>query len=181
MVYFRPLAKVIAWGDQSSSQVGDLWEWDGSNWSRLQAGPPVPSPVAGPMGALQTGTPADAEAFIRKTVSASNPVLLPGFLPPGLQAGYSATIDGYAVGYTSDERDRLISLDTQSGNPPPTMPESSQRSLTFRGAVASYYVLDAASPLSSRWLVWTESGLTYILRTEGLTDLEFWQVANSLK
>jgi hypothetical protein len=63
---------------------------------------------------------------------------------------------------------------------PPSLPQSSHPAVAFRGGTASYNVLDAASALSRRWLVWTESGVPYLLMKQGLTDLEFWQVANSL-
>jgi hypothetical protein len=187
MVYFRPLGEVIAWGDRLSSQIGDLWAWNSSSWNRLQAGPPVPSPAAGPTGADQIGTPADAESAIRKIVAGPHRVLLPGSLQAGLEAGYAVTADGFTVGYSTDERDKLISLDTQGGNPPPSLPQTSHSNLTFRWVTASYHVLDATSPLSRRWLIWTEPGTAgtpgtvYLLMTEGFTDQEFWQIANSLR
>lgn len=179
MAYFKPIGKVVAWGDRFSGQNGDLWAWDGSNWNRLQAGPTVP-PSPTPMnGGFQNGSPADAESFIRRTVSA--PVLLPSSLPSGLEASYSATVEVFNVGYSTYQRDKLISLDSQGGAPPPSFAQTSHRELTFRGLVASYHVLDATSPLSKRWLIWTESGRHYLLTTQGLTDQEFWQVATSLR
>jgi hypothetical protein len=57
---------------------------------------------------------------------------------------------------------------------------------------AQYQVYDATSELSSRWLMWTEPGtmaqqqtktpgVPYFLSADGLTDQEFWQIANSLR
>jgi hypothetical protein len=62
----------------------------------------------------------------------------------------------------------------------------------FRGGTADYFVYDASSPLSQRWLMWNEPGtmanpqtkgpgVPYFLSSDGLTDQEFWQMANSLK
>jgi hypothetical protein len=179
VAYLRTLGKVVAWGDRFSGQIGDLWAWDGSSWSRLQAGPAVPPPPTPMNFGFQNGSPAEAESSIRKTVSF--PVLLPSSLPPGLEASYSATVDAFTVGYSTFQRDQLISLDSRGGTPPPSFAQTSHRQLTFRGLTASYHVLDATSPPSKRWLIWTESGSHYLLTTEGLTDQEFWQVANSLR
>jgi hypothetical protein len=63
----------------------------------------------------------------------------------------------------------------------------------FRGVLATYDVGDATVSLSQRSLEWTQpgtgpatawlksGGLPYFLSADGLTDAEFWQVANSLK
>jgi hypothetical protein len=107
-------------------------------------------------------------------------------LQPGLEAGYAVTANGFTIGYATDERDKSISLDTQGGHAPPSLPQTSHRTVTFRGVTASYDVLDATSTLSRRWLIWTEpgsagtSGTVYLLMTEGFTDQEFWQIAGSL-
>jgi hypothetical protein len=179
LAYFRPLGKVVAWGDRFSGQNGDLWVWDGSSWSRLQAGPSVPSPAALGNMSFQIGSPLEAESFIRKTVS--HPVRLPSSLPSGVEAGYSATAEGFSVGYSTFQRDQVISVNSLGGTPPPSSAQTTHRELAFRGLTASYYVLDPTSPLSKRWLIWTESGDHYLLTTQGLTDQEFWQVANSLR
>jgi hypothetical protein len=179
LAYFRPLGKVVAWGDRFSGQNGDLWAWDGSSWSLLQAGPSVPPPPTPMSGGFQNGSSADAESFIRMTVSYR--VLLPSSLPAGVEAGYSATAEGFRVGYSTYQRDKVVALDSQATTPPPSFAQSSHRELTFRGLMASYHVLDATSPLSKRWLIWTELGGHYLLTSEGLTDQEFWQVANSLR
>jgi hypothetical protein len=38
MAYFPALKKVLAWGDRWNSRPsGDLWSFDGSTWTLLQA------------------------------------------------------------------------------------------------------------------------------------------------
>ena len=61
-----------------------------------------------------------------------------------------------------------------------------------RDGYAEYFVYDATDALSNRWLMWIEPGtmanpqlkvpgVPYFLSATGLTDAEFWQVANSLR
>lgn len=60
----------------------------------------------------------------------------------------------------------------------------------FRGDSRSLYqVADGRDPVSERWLTWTEpgtwsqrgpNGVPHLLSTTGVTDAEFWQLANSL-
>lgn len=199
MEYFAPLQRVISWGSLWSNWNNDLWAWDGSNWKLLQAGnmPPLPSPT----GVLGPTAPEQAAAFIRSTVTASTPVLLPSWLPAGLEARTTATADGFSVDYLSDQRDKTITLGIIVANPPPGDDKSSDTRVRFRNAVASkgassgyaeYFVYDASAPTSTRWLMWIEPGtmanpllkgpgVPYFLSADGLTDAEFWQVANSLQ
>ena len=61
---------------------------------------------------------------------------------------------------------------------------------SFHGdATSVYQVRDATNPTSDRILVWVEKGtwsvsgraeVPYMLSAEGLTDAEFWQIANGL-
>jgi hypothetical protein len=192
MAYFPALRKVLAWGDRYSGQSGDSWAWDGSNWTLVKAGPTVPpqpgksNPAQGPM------SPADAEATIRKTVDSVHPVLIPGWLPAGLEAQVTAHSGGYDVAYVSDQREKRIYFGVVVANPPPGSDKSVTRNVKFRGVTASYRITDGTAPLSQRSLMWNEpgtmpnspikaSGIPYFLSSDGLTDQEFWQVANSLK
>jgi hypothetical protein len=64
--------------------------------------------------------------------------------------------------------------------------------LKYRPAgYAEYFVYDTTAPTSQRYLSWIEPGsmtnpqladpgVPYFLSATGLTDQEFWQVANSL-
>src|SRR5260370_28267636 len=53
----------------------------------------------------------------------------------------------------------------------------------FRGVTATYQV-DSAAPAASRWLFWNEPGsgqpIAYSLLADGLSESDFWQVANSI-
>jgi hypothetical protein len=192
LVYSQSLRKVIAWGDRYSSQNGDMWSWDGSNWTLLHAGPPVPIPSGKGWSVQGSMSPSEGESIIRKTVTSVHPVLLPGWLPVGLEAQVLAGADGYSIEYKSDQRDKSILLGIVVPNPPPGIDKTVNRTLTFRGVRASYQVLDSTADLSSRLLIWNEPGtmpdsgikapgIPYVLSTVGLTDAEFWQVANSLR
>ncbi|HEX3629449.1 MAG TPA: DUF4232 domain-containing protein, partial [Candidatus Dormibacteraeota bacterium] len=81
-----------------------------------------------------------------------------------------------------------ISFAIVVANPGPGTPNVRQSSPTFRGVRAEYQVDDATVPTSHRWLMWNEPGtsvggqpgLSYFLATEGLTESEFWSIANSI-
>jgi hypothetical protein len=191
MVYFSALHEVISWGDQNGNNNSDLWAWDGANWKLLAAGSGRPSNTRGG-DYLGTMTPAAAETAIRSTVTASRPVLLPAALPVVLEAMVNATADGFQVQYRSDQRDKTITLGIVVGQPGPGGSNASDTQVKFRSGTAEYYVYDSTSPLSQRWLMWTEPGtmanpqlkapgVPYFLSTDGLNDQEFWQIANSLK
>jgi hypothetical protein len=193
LMYIPSLHKVIAWGDRFSSQNGDLLAWDGSNWTMLKAGPPIPTPEGRGSTVQGTMSPADAEVSIRKTVTTAHPVLLPSQLPNAIvDAAVSAGTDGFSVVYRSDQRDKSILLGIMAANPPPGTEQTVTRAVKFHGVTAQYQVYDPASPLSRRWLMWNEpgtmaeqvmkvNGVPYFLSTDGLTDQQFWEVANSLR
>jgi hypothetical protein len=191
MAYFPKLKKVLAWGDRYSSQSGDVWAWDGSNWTLLEAGPPLPTPP-NKFAVQGTMSPADADTTVRKTADSVRPVLTPGYLPEGMEAQVMAGSSFYSIVYQSDQRDKRISLDILAPNPAPGNENTFNRTVVFRGVTATYQVDDRTSPLSRRWLMWNEpgtianspskaSGVPYFLSTEGITDAEFWQVAQSLR
>lgn len=196
MVYFAALHEVVAWGDQYGTPDNAMWRWDGTTWSLLQAGtvaPPAPSPTEG-KGMVGAGpmSPGDADALIRKTVTTESPVLLPAWLPAGLEATVWVGADGYNVRYLSDQRDTDINWGIVVPNPPPAPPNAGGGPVHFRGVIAEYMVLDKTATHSSRWLMWSEPGVMatfptkrgqvpFFLSADGLTDAEFWQVANSLR
>ena len=198
MAYFAPLHEVVMWGDRAGTTSNDLWAWDGSEWKQVAAGttPPI-SPLTGRFG---PEAPAVAESFIRQTVKTASPVLLPTSLPAGLDASGVATADFFDVDYRTDQQDRTISLSIGLAQPPPGDEHSSDTRVPFRNSIAQkygtpgqaeYFVYDPSSPRSDRWLIWTEPGqvssniggpgVPYFLFASGLTDAEFWQVANSLR
>ena len=199
LVYFPPLHEVISFGSLFGNTNNDVWAWTGSTWNKLEAG--TVGPLPSPSGELGPTTPAAVDAFVRQTVKTTSPVLLPTWLPAGMEARVTATADGFNLDYASDQRDKQIFLGTVVPNPPPGTPGSSDTPVKFRSAIpqkygqsgyAEYFVYDPTAPLSARWLVWNEPGtmavqqtkapgVPYFLSAEGLTDQEFWQVANSLK
>ena len=191
VVYFSALHEVISWGGRYDAGNGELWAWDGSNWKLLDKGPAHQSNTRG-SDYLGTMSPAAAEIAVRYTVTATKPVLMPGWLPAGLEAQVRATSDGFSIEYQSDQRDKSISFGILVANPPPGDNNSRESVVKFRGTTRDYFVYDTSSPLSQRWLMWNEPGtmaspqtkdpgVPYFLSTDGLTDKEFWQIANSLK
>jgi hypothetical protein len=193
LAYVPALKKVVAWGDRFSSQNGDLLAWDGSDWTMLKAGPPMPPPASKGWTVEGTLSPGDAAVSIRNTVTTAKPVLLPSQLPAAIvEAAVFAGPDGFNVVYRSDQRELSITFGIVVANPPPGSERTSTRTVNFRGVTAQYQVYEPSAPLSQRWLMWNEpgtmaqpmtkaTGVPYFLSADGLTDAEFWQVANSLK
>jgi hypothetical protein len=193
LAYVPSLKRVIAWGDSFSAQNGDLLAWDGSNWTMLKAGPPIPIPEGKGWTVQGTMSPADAAVSIRKTVTTAHPVLLPSRLPNAIvDAAVSAGSDGFSVVYRSDQREKSFVLGIMVANPPPGTENVLNRRVSFRGVTAVYQVNDRTSELSQRWIMWNEPGtmaeqmtkapgVPYFLSADGLTDAEFWEVANSLR
>ena len=192
MSYIAGLRKVISWSDQNNVRNTDLWAWDGTNWTQLRgvSQSPTDNRTGGVNGTL---SPPAAATYIRQTVTATRPVLLPTSLPSGMEAtSMEAASDSFSVQYQSDQRDKNIMLGIVVANPPPSPGKFSDARVKFRGVTAEYFVYDSTSPLSQRWLMWNEPGTSptqltkapgvpYFLSTDGLTDAEFWQLANSLK
>ena len=202
MVYFAALHEVVSWGERWGTSSNEMFAWDGTTWRTVQPGNVIPSPA--PSGAsitVKALSPAAAEALIRKTVTATSPVLLPASLPPGMDANVDVSSEYFSVTYRTDQRDKEIDLGSVVANPPPGSAASADTSVPFRHSMAmkyrpsgyaEYFVYDPTDPTSNRWLMWIEpgtmsaggtpqSGVSYFLFARGLTDAEFWQVANSLK
>ena len=206
MAYVPAMHAVVSWGDRYNRDNTDMYAWDGANW-RLVMQPGAPAtPHAlttdGKGGYLVPMSPEQAAAMIRATVTNTHPVLLPSVLPRGpYDALVSAGADDFNIRYRSDLRDRTISFGILVANPPPGGASSQSRSVKFRNALgtkgtsagyAEYVVYDATVSLSNRYLEWMEPGtmanpqlagpgIPYLLATTGLTDQEFWQIANSLQ
>lgn len=147
--------------------------------------PPTPAPVS------------DPAAAVRSTVTAGDPRLLPSYVPSDMTAAVQASAASYWVVYTDDQHTRTISFLVNMGvNPPPARtnfnPNGTGTSMTFRGVATSYVVYDTTAPLSQRHLLWQEPGtwsgkvtsmpgIEYFLSASGLTESEFFRVANSLQ
>lgn len=184
VAYFGELGEVVTFGDRSSGGTNAMWAWTGTDWKQIGQGviapPPTPSGRFGPM------SPDAAATFIRQHVPSPTQVLLPTWLPAGMQATVDITADGFNVDYVTDQFDKDITLGIVAANPPPGDSSSSDTTVSFRGGTAEYFVYDARAPLSNRWLLWSiggslKTGTPYFMSASGLTDAEFWQVAGSLQ
>ena len=200
--YIESLHEVVSWGDVNSSVDNEMFGWTGSDWKLLDPGTVQAGLSNGGKGYLGVMSPDQAATTIRSTVKNTQPVILPTSLPGGpYDATVRADADGFNIDYQSDLRDKRISFGIVVANPPPGGPGSSDTRVKFRNAIplkysqpgyAQYFVYDPTAPLSNRWLMWIEPGtmtnaqiagpgVPYFLSASGLTDQEFWQVANSLK
>jgi hypothetical protein len=202
MAYMPSLHEVVSWGDAMATDDNRLFGWDGSNWNVLEPGTVVPPATNGKGGFNYLMTSDQAAATVRATVKNTSPVLLPTVLPGGpYDARVVATPDDFNIQYQSDLRDKIITFGIVAANPPPGGAHAADTRVRFRNAMplkygmpgyAEYYVYDTTSPISQRWLMWLEpgsstnpmdfnGGVYYFLSATGLTDQEFWQLANSLQ
>jgi len=160
---------------------------------------PSPSPVSGvipwlPLPANSSKSqppkimwPDQAARDIRQTVTGVQPVLLPTAIPAGFQAQLYDDASSFSVDYLA-AGGRRISFAIVVPNPGPGTSNVRQSSPIYRGIRADYQVDDATLPTSHRWLMWNEPGtavggqpgLPYFLSTEGFTESEFWNIANSI-
>jgi len=136
---------------------------------------------------------AEAAALISRTVTGSRPVLLPKAVPPGYTAEATVSADDFQVTYSSLDGSRRIFFKLGLAQPPPPQPDGTQSHPRFRGVTALYQVDSQAPPTSRRFIEWGEPGtaspnlqikpeygVPYFLSTEGLSEAEFWQIANSV-
>lgn len=124
--------------------------------------------------------------------------VLPAYVPPGMtasvrthRADLSYQKDWYEVTYADDLHTREITLSVNAGaNPPPvTGPNPGSSHLEFRGVRTLYTVYDTTAPMSQRYLMWPDEkgiatgppGPDYFLGATGLTEVEFFRIANSLE
>jgi len=157
-----------------------------------------PSPVASPSAAPSVPasplpiTVAAADSLIRTTVKGANPLLLPSAIP----ANWSALITNlspsfFTVTYTSPDGTKSVNLAITVPNPPPPGSNGSQSYPNFHGDRRSLYqVNDTTQATSLRLLMWNEPGtwsepnalpgVPYYMTAEGMTDAEFWSMANLL-
>lgn len=145
--------------------------------------PWTPAPMVLPTSSAQRATPAEAAALIGHTVLNVDPLLVPGAIGDDYQAVLLADANAFVVDYMSSTRHATVELALL-----PLVPNQGATAhlgrRTFRGVPATYQV-DGAPPTAPRWLLWTEPGATrgvpYSLLSDGLTESEFWQMANSLR
>jgi hypothetical protein len=126
-------------------------------------------------------------------VSGAQPLLLPTTISDSWSARVMEIGPAFfSVLYTSPEGSQAVSFAIVVPNPPPPGPNGSQSLPNFHQDGHSLYQVDnKAVPTSDRWLIWNERGtwtmpnglpgVPYFLYGKGLTDAEFWTVANSIK
>ena len=157
----------------------------------------VPTPTATPRPTPQTNSVAGASAVVRATVTGAQPVLLPSaIVGAGWQAHVTTTSDSFLVTYTDPNGARTVTVgEGREHEPNPALPvaRTTQTFPTFHGDRRSWYqVNDSGDPLSPRVLIWREPGtydhtdpsypgIPYSVSASGITDAEFWQLANSVR
>ena len=158
---------------------------------------PVPShtPKGIPIPTTTVVATDDPAAVIKSTVTAGDPRLLPSYVPAGMSSSSVRVSSGsYTVSYTDDQHTRNLTLAVNVGaNPPPvTGTHGRETEPQFRGVKATYVVYDTTAATSQRYLTWQEPGtwsqkiitlpgIEYFLSASGLTEVEFFRVADSMK
>jgi len=131
----------------------------------------------------QLGTPLEAAAWIGHTVATLDPVLLPSAIADDYQAEFLADQGSFSVEYASRTRHATVELASSQPVMPDPASQGHRTARQFRGVTATYQV-DSAAPAASRWLFWNERGssqpIAYSLIADGLSESDFWQVANSI-
>ncbi len=138
-------------------------------------------------------TPTQAADLIARVVTQSRPLLFPNTVPATWSVNVSNVFDasGFTAQFTSPDGAKSISLALVGANPREPDPSTVQSEPNFHGDQHSVYqVQDKNDPRSFRWLLWNEPGVwgedpgrgtaPYYFDATGLTETEFWQVANSL-
>ena len=141
----------------------------------------------------QAVTPGEAATMVRATVTSISPVLLPAaVVGSDWRAQVRTAADSFTVTYTDPTGARQVTVSSTSANPALPIAGTTQTHPSFHGDGRSLYqVNNSADPVSARILMWREPGtsahpdpsypgVTYFVSATGLTDAEFWQVANSL-
>jgi hypothetical protein len=153
---------------------------------------PSPSPTASEASPAPI-TVASADSLIRLTVTGAHPLLLPSTIPQNWSAVVTYLSSSFfSVTYTSPDSTKEVDFAIVVPNPGPPGPRGSQSNPRFHGDPHSLYqVDDKTQGISPRFLMWNEPGtwsepnglpgVPYALSTTGLTDAEFWAIANSLR
>jgi hypothetical protein len=137
-------------------------------------------------------TPATVAALVRSTVTGARPLLLPSGIPNNWSARTTLVKPAFFdVTYSGPGGTKSVEFALQVPNPPPPGPHGASIRPNFHGdGLSVYQVLDTTQATSPRWMIWNEPGIwsepnglpgvPYFLYTTGLTDREFWDIANSL-
>lgn len=157
-------------------------QFDGARFSEQAVLPLWPH---SPTSLQQTMDPAQARVAVRAAVTGARPILLPDAIGADWRTDVGATADGFTVRYTDPSGSgRTVTVATAVANPPQSATRSGPG---FHGDSRSLYVVNGAT----RILLWHQPGVydhadpsypgvPYELTATGLSDAEFWQIANSL-
>jgi hypothetical protein len=152
----------------------------------------TPSPQTSPLASPQAIALDQVAPYLKTTVTGASPVLLPTLIPAGFSATATASENDFDVRYTGPNN-RTFELSIVVANPPPPGPHGTQTMPNFRGDHRSLYqVNDSTQARGQRFLMWMEPGVwsgnaladpgvPYFLTADGLTDAEFWRIANSIQ
>lgn len=159
----------------------------GTGTIALHAGPPI---SVAPPTTKSDLTPEQAAELIRSTVTEARPILVPNVMPADWKAQVSVDAASFTAIFRSADGAKTVTLAIAAANPALPGPATTQAYPSFHGdATSLYQVTDATNPTSGRILVWVEKGtwsvsgraeVPYMLSSEGLTEGEFWQIANGL-
>ena len=160
----------------------------GTGGIALRAGPPMP--VTPPPMTKSDLTLEEAAELIRTIVTGARPILVPNVVPADWKAQVSADAASFTATFRNVDGSKTVTLAIAAANPALPGPATTQAHPSFHGdATSLYQVTDATNPTSGRILVWLEKGtwstsgraeVPYMLSSDGLTDAEFWQIANGL-
>ncbi|HSR26419.1 MAG TPA: hypothetical protein VLW53_22890 [Candidatus Eisenbacteria bacterium] len=156
-------------------------QFDGTDFSEqavvlLYSSPGALEPGGATMNAARVGPAVRAATRVR-------PVLLPtAVVGSEWRAAVETAPDGFSVEYDDPTVQRSVFVSV-GGGPLPFGATVEQAPPRFRGDPGSRYQASDSDPLGARILTWQESssGVRYTLSARGLSDAEFWQVANSLR
>jgi hypothetical protein len=175
-------------------------QFDGARFTEaavLQVVAPYSAPPLSPGPTPAVMTPTDAATTVRASVTSISPVLLP---TAGVGSNWRAQVttglmgrDYFSVTYTDPSGSRAVTVAAAQANLPLPTARGTQSHPAFHGDQRSLYqVSDSSDPRSARILMWREPGTSphpdpsypgvdYFVAATGLTDDEFWQLANSLR
>jgi hypothetical protein len=138
-------------------------------------------------------TIAQAHALVRSSVTGAHPLLLPTAIPADWTAVVTNLGSSFVtITYTSQDGTKTMRFEIELTSPPPPGPKGSQTNPRFHGDVHSLYQVDDTTVATSfRFLLWNEPGtwsqpndlpgVPYFIASDGLTDAEFWAIANSVR
>jgi hypothetical protein len=132
----------------------------------------------------------EAIALIRSTTTQARPILVPNAIPDGWVAEVRAEATTFEVTFSSPSGEKRLTLQISEISPAPGSTSGQVRPGFHGDSNSLYTIVDKNNPTGVRHLNWLEKGtwsarpelegVPYQLIGTGLTDEEFWELANSL-